>query len=1067
MSTESILRLEVPSQELLDRLTTEPLPLGLRGGKATRGFQRDIYLDTPDGELQARGVTCRFRIRMDDRRTLTVTIREAVGAAASLIDWQRFESDVAEIDPVEALQGMSEPARRLRAVLDPQRLGVRVELEIERSVRVVRTGGLPLRIFEIAYDRVGVRSGSLVRQFQEIRVRRLRRGRPDLDELAQALQTQYGLKAVLASQFERAEELLSAMGSEAPSGTVTTVPEVSLIALYSRHIAMRFAGAALRLPFREGSGADACRQLGVGWLSDGGAAPRLLGTVAAAPASPALEVWLSRGSGGDPEGMNSDGLVWVSVEEALSLAGAPVLRDPKTLAALSLMARSEPLHELFAEGTGADVVPTPTPVFSRESLRDPTLSPDELDPKNSTPAQFLNGEMSWLEFNQRLIELAEDSAVPLLARIQFLSIFSSNIDEFFMVRVGALRRAIAAGTTDRGHDGMAPHDQLDAIAVRLRYLLARQRRCLEHSCLPALAKHGIRILRWSELSAEQRAYLERHFEEQLFPLLTPHAITRAPGHPFPHISNLSLSLAVMVRDEDTGRLRFGTITLPPRVPRFVRLPESSHFVPLEEVIRENLADMYPGRRVEAAHCFRVTRSGDLELDEEHADDLLQAVEEEAKRRPFAGVVRLEMERSMPRELCDLLQRELRMVSAGRSSTPGAGGIYEVEGLLDLSALGEIASIDLAELQFPEYAGKWTVGDDQSIFDVMRERDLLVHHPYDTFEHSTQRLFEAAASDPDVEAVKLTLYRAGGRSPVVEALIKAAKAGKQVDVFVELKARFDEQRNIEWVRKLEAAGVHVVYGLVQLKTHAKTALIVRREDGAVRRYVHVGTGNYNAATARLYTDLGLLSCDPDLGADLSDLFNELTGSSQAPQTSFRRILVAPSAMMKRFRALIEREIQHAKEGRGGRIRVKVNGLADRRMVRALYRASQAGVEVDLVVRSICTLRPGVAGLSDRIRVVSHIGRFLEHARIYHFGNGGDDEYYIGSADWRPRNLRRRVEIVAPVLEESARARLDRILETELSDPGAWDLTADGAYVRRSLAEGTEGRSAQEQFMAWST
>ena len=434
-----------------------------------------------------------------------------------------------------------------------------------------------------------------------------------------------------------------------------------------------------------------------------------------------------------------------------------------------------------------------------------------------------------------------------------------------------------------------------------------------------------------------------------------------------------------------------------------------------------------------------------------------------KQRPFGPVIRVEVERAMPPVVRELLQRELRFEDAGQVSTLGAADIYDAPGPVDLGGLRDIADVPLAELHYPVFRPAAPLEDGRPVFDVLAERDVLVHHPYDAFETTVQRFFAEAADDPDVQAIKLTLYRSGGRSPIVDALVRAAAAGKEVAVFVELKARFDEERNIEWAKKLEQAGIHVVYGLVRLKAHAKTALVVRREAAGIRRYVHIGTGNYNAATARVYTDLGLLSAEEALGADLNDLFNELTGSSRPPQTPSRRLLVAPTHMLRRFIELIDREAAHARSGRDARIRVKLNGLADTEIIAALYRAAQAGVEIDLSVRGICALRPGVPGLSERIRVISSLGRFLEHARIFAFANGGDHEYYIGSADWRPRNLRRRVEVVTPVSDLACRARLEQILATEWADPTAWELDADGSYRRRTAAPSADGRSAQERLI----
>jgi len=1056
MATDSPVRFEVPSQDVLQVLVNAPLPLGLRGGRPARSFHRDIYLDTPDGELQRAGVSCRFRIGTDDRRSLRVTIRSAV-AGGALVEYDQFESEVPDVEPLDALQGGSEPARRLRAVVDPLRLGVRVELQVERVLRVVRPRWLPIKTLEIAYDVVSVHSGGLSRTFCEMRLRRVGPGGPATEEVAEALQRELGLRPMPARRVERAEELLSAMETEPTATAATRIPEVAVIAVGAGAVALRFDGGGLRLPVREGRGEESARRLARELLGADGAPLELLGTLAASPSSATMEVWLARRGPGDAAGPAAESTRWVRLVDVVRLAGAPAMRDGRTLAALALLAREDAFADLGRQAAGPDGSPAS---LSRIALREATVNGDL-----SEPLRFLNVELSVLEFNGRLLDLAEDPSLPLLARLRFLAIFSANSDEFFAVRVGGLKRALVAGETARGDDGLGVHEQLDAIAVRLRYLLERQRCCLEQILLPALADQGIHITRWASLDDDARRYLTRYYNEQVFPLLTPHAVTRAPGHPFPHIEDLRLSVAAMVRDEQTGRLRFGVTTLPGALPRFVPLPGGKHFVPLEDVVRANLERLYPGRRVEAAHLFRITRIGDLELDEEHAEDLLEAVEEEVRRRPFAGVVRMEVERAMPPVMRDLLLRELQMVGGGRGTTPGASGIYDVDGLMDPSTLLELAALDRPDLDYAPFAAASPIPTERAIFDTLREREVLVHHPYDAFETTTQRLFTEAADDPAVMAIKVVLYRAGRQSPVVDALIGAVKTGKKVDALVELKARFDWETNTGWVRKLERAGVHVVYGLVHLKTHSKLAMVVRRENGAIRRYVHVGTGNYNAATARMYTDLGLFSSDDDLGVDVNDLFNQLIGSSRPSQSGFRRLLVAPGSMLPRFLALIEREIEHVGRGEPAGIQIKVNGLGDREVVSALYRAAQAGVPIDLVVRGICTVRPGVPGLSERIRVVSVMGRFLEHGRIYHFRHGGDDEYYIGSADWRPRNLRRRVEVVTSVIEPSARARLDGILTTELADPTAWDLQSDGSYVRRSnQADGERRRSAQEVFLA---
>ncbi|OLC07760.1 MAG: hypothetical protein AUH42_02950 [Gemmatimonadetes bacterium 13_1_40CM_70_11] len=672
------------------------------------------------------------------------------------------------------------------------------------------------------------------------------------------------------------------------------------------------------------------------------------------------------------------------------------------------------------------------------------------------PEQFFNAHLSSLEFTARVLALAEDPGTPLVARLRFLAIVSTNLDQFFMVDVGALKHEVAAGVRDRSPDGLTPAEELDAIAIRVHPLVARQYRAFRD--LPA---HAIRIRDWSGLEPEERASLDRRFAEEVAALLTPKALTRAPGHPFPHAGDRQLSLAVTLRDEAGGPVHFASVELPAALPRFLPLAGGG-VIPLEAVVRAKLATLFPGREVVEAHAFRVTRAGDIQLDDLATASFLQAVAEEVRRRPLGPVVRLEVERSMPPALRDLLQRELRFEESDLQSALGPSDVYEAPppGLVDLGALGELAAADGQRgSDYPHLVASDPFAGARSVFDALDRGDVLVHHPYDSFAASVERFIDEAADDPGVAAIKLTLYRPGGPSAIGDALRRAAAAGKDVSVFVELKARFDEQLNIGWAQSLEAAGIHVVTGLATLKTHAKIALVVRRSDGGrhTRRYAHVGSGNYNPDTARMYTDLGLFTADSAIAEDLHRLFNELTGSSRPPQAEFRRLLVAPTNMLDRFLAMIAREADHARAGRNGRIRAKLNGLADATVIRALYRASQAGVAIDLVVRGICMLRPGVPGLSERIRVVSLLGRFLEHGRIYHFANAGAPEYYIGSADWRPRNLRRRVEVITPVQDPAARERLSHIVDRELSDPMAWSLETDGSYSR--MADGP-GRGARE-------
>jgi polyphosphate kinase len=676
---------------------------------------------------------------------------------------------------------------------------------------------------------------------------------------------------------------------------------------------------------------------------------------------------------------------------------------------------------------------------------------------------YLNRELSWLAFNARVLHEAADPRVPLLERLKFLAIFGSNLDEFFMVRVAGLRRQIASGTLHHTPDGLTALEQLAAIRDRVALLLHEQRRCLG-MLLDELAPHGVRLVGMGDLSPGERRAIDEHFESQIFPVLTPLAVD--PGHPFPYVSNLSLSLAVEVRDPVQGTVHFARVKVPERLSRWVAVPGRAYqFVPLEQVIGENLEALFSGLDVMGWYAFRVTRYSDLEFTNlEDPDDLLASIEERVFERRFGEVIRLEVQDDMPPHLRALLLDELRDADFPARTSLNEADVDEAGYLLDLSALMELATLDIAELRDPPFTANVPPelrDPDRSIFDVIRERDVLVHHPFDSFPATVERFLQSAAVDEQVLAIKLTLYRTSGDTAIVRALTEAAQRGKQVAVLVELRARFDEANNITWARTLEDYGVHVAYGSALLKTHTKTAMVVRREPDGIRRYIHIGSGNYNSRTARQYTDVGLFTCSPSIGADVSDLFNSLTGISR--QRLYRKLLVAPANMRERFVELIERESTHAREGRGGRIVAKMNALVDAETIDALYAASEAGVEIDLIVRGICCLRPGMRGVSSRIRVISVVGRFLEHSRVWQFGNGGDDELYIGSADWMPRNFLRRVEAVAPVEVPRLRDRLQRLLRTYLEDNRqAWELDAEGRYTQRH-AEGAE-RASQLRLLA---
>jgi polyphosphate kinase len=671
------------------------------------------------------------------------------------------------------------------------------------------------------------------------------------------------------------------------------------------------------------------------------------------------------------------------------------------------------------------------------------------------PYLYLNREISWLQFNDRVLALASDPATPLLERLRFLAIFATNLDEFFMVRVAGLRERVEAGMATRGSDGWTPSENLEAIAKHIGPSVENQVRIFLDEVVPALGAEGIRLADVGDLGKRDLDYLHDYFMAQVFPVLTPLAVD--PSHPFPYISNLSLSLAVTVRDPSSRRDRFARVKVPGILPRFVPLGDGCTFVPLEQVVASHLDQLFPGMTVVEAHPFRVTRDADIELAEDEADDLLVAVEQELRRRRFGAVVRLEVAASMPEHVVRLLQRELEVDDAA---------LVTVEGPLNLGDLmGLAGSIDRPELAYEPWVGTTqprllaTDEEGANLFRTIREGDLLVHHPYDAFSSSVQRFIEQAADDPNVLAIKQTLYRTDGDSPIVNALIHAAESGKQVAVLVELKARFDEASNIGWARALEQAGCHVAYGLVGLKTHAKTALVVRREGSGIRRYLHIGTGNYNAKTARLYSDMGLLSCDEDLAADLTDLFNSLTGYARLDR--YRRILVAPHGLRDQLIERIQLTAQRHSSRRPGRIVMQMNSLVDAACIRALYAASQAGVEIDLIVRGICRLRPGVPGVSEHIRVRSIVGRFLEHARVFMFANGRSREYYIGSADLMPRNLDQRVEAVTPVDDPDLTSRLQRILDVMLADNvQAWELGEDGTWSHRQPAEDEEPVATQK-------
>ena len=657
--------------------------------------------------------------------------------------------------------------------------------------------------------------------------------------------------------------------------------------------------------------------------------------------------------------------------------------------------------------------------------------------------RLIDRELSWLAFNERVLELAEDATNPLLERCRYLAIFSSNLDDFFMIRVASVKRKLGSGVTKKNTAGFTPHELMAEISKKTQELIARQTKCFQTDILPKLAQSGIEITDWDSLTNDEKDYINKIFTNRIFPVLTPLAVD--PSHPFPYISGLSLNLAVLVKQPETNEELFARVKVPASLPRFIETAEfaSTRFIPLEKVIIANLHQLFPGMEIEDYYTFRITRNADLELEEDESDNLLESMEQELLRRKFGPPVRLEVASDIGTELLNRLKVELsiREEDISRYKEP-----------LDLTGLNRIADLDRPELKFVPFRNQVArefrevdPDSNEEFFAAIRRNEILLHHPYDSFNSSVVRFLEAAATDPNVLAIKQTLYRTSGDSPIVNALIEAAEAGKQVLAVIEIRARFDEQANVRWARKLEDVGVHVVYGLVGFKTHAKLSLVVREEGNTVRRYSHVGTGNYNPKTARMYEDLGILSADDQLGEDLNKLFNQLSGF--APQYSYNRLLVAPRTIRSGLLEKINREIKNKEAGKHAFIRLKLNSLLDEEFVEALYRASIAGVEIDLVIRGICSLMPGIPGISENIRVRSVLGRFLEHSRIFHFANGGEDEIYIGSADLMERNLNRRVESLVQITKPEHKKDLIKVFDLYVSSTtSGWHLLPSGKWLK---------------------
>ncbi|MEP7091749.1 MAG: RNA degradosome polyphosphate kinase [Nocardioidaceae bacterium] len=713
----------------------------------------------------------------------------------------------------------------------------------------------------------------------------------------------------------------------------------------------------------------------------------------------------------------------------------------------------------IATHTGGSTEDGPTDLRAVPSETFDIEPPYDASAHDLLPDRFLDRELSWLRFNTRVLELAEDPGLPLLERVRFLAIFASNLDEFFMVRVAGLKRRIAAGVAVPAASGLMPREVLEQIWSTTSALMERQANLFRDEIVPSLTEEGIELVRWDELTRDEQRKCKKLFKERVFPVLTPLAVD--PAHPFPYISGLSLNIAVLVRNPMTGKEHFARVKVPPIFARFVPVG-NQRFVPLEDVIGEHLKRLFPGMEVLEVHTFRVTRNEDLEVEEDDAENLLAALEKELLRRRFGPPVRLEVEESIDEHILDLLMTELDV---------DEGELVRLPGPLDLTGLHDIADLDRAELKYPAFVpsthtrlAEVESASPVDVFAALQRNDVLLHHPYDSFSTSVQRFLEQAADDPHVLAIKQTLYRTSGDSPIIEALIDAADAGKQVLVLVEIKARFDESANIKWARKLEHAGCHVVYGLVGLKTHCKTAMVVRDEPEGIRRYVHIGTGNYNPKTARMYEDYGLLTADEGIGEDVAHLFNNLSGFSR--NASYENLLVAPDTARTGIIDLIRGEVEHHRAGAPARIRIKANSLVDEAVIDELYRASMAGVPVDLLTRGICAARPGVRGLSETMRVRSILGRFLEHSRVFWFENGGTPAVWIGSADLMHRNLDRRVECLVRLPGEGQAEEIGRVLDLAFDDAtSSWWLDSAGEWQRHHLDDAGEPlRDLQESLIA---
>ena len=1045
-----VLRFEVATREQLELLATSPLPAGIRETSSRLELFRVIHFDTDDRDLRDRGASVRLHIHDDGRQVLTVDVSGSStnGDDAGTAGGRHVQTEVDGSAPESLFEEETEASRLVRPLTDPARLRCVLELEVKRVARTADADG---NTISLGYDIVTARSSSLRAGFQHVGIELPEQAGPLTDRIVESLTGTPGVRMTLTDEVGRARELLESASVHSLQNAVRTAREVLVIAYDQGRIALFEDAGKLRIPHRAGSGEDACRAVLAEYFGPTHGRLRFLGTGTGSVVGSALEVWLA-----EEVARGKPGIVWAKLEDVLSNVGTSAFRDVRTLSALNAVMRSGLAGRSAVRnrlGRWADQEEESDSTLFELMVESQRVTADEVRdvaPRDFPPELLLNAEVARLLFDERVLAIVEDHDTPLLDRFRFLSMFWTRLDDFFMTRIADFKEQVATGSTDHTPDGLTLVEQLEVTRVRCRHLMTRAYWVLTKRLIPELAGQGIDILRWRDLTDQDTQHLREAYQQRIGTVITP--VITDPTHPFPHIRNLRPAIGAQVRLPGSPREFFVAIQLPGELPRFVPLADGKRFVPLEELILAVLPDVYRGLEVVHASMFRVTRAGNIEI-EEDGGDILPAVASQVAQRPFGDVVRLEVEKGMPYPMRARILRELQYETPDAVTTLSEADVYDVDRFVDLYSLKELGGLDIPQLRWAPLEQKNPLDPKQSVFDQIRERDRLVIFPRDSFEATVERFIGDAARDPDVLAIKMTLYRTAPDSKLVQSLAQARKAGKDAFALVELKASFDEVRNIQWARSLEEAGVHVVYSPANFKVHAKTALVVRREADGIRRYAYVGTGNLNAATARGYIDLGILTANAEITREVNEVFNVLTGSSG--DAGFKHLLVSPFNMRRRFTELVDREIEHVQNGRPGYIRIQMNGLADRRMIALLYKAAAAGVKIDLAVREICAMRPGIPGVSENVRVVSRLGRFLEHARIFSFANNGSPEYFIGSADWRPRNLSKRIEVVTSVQDPRHCAELDDMMNRYFNDPAVWVLRSDGSYVRGSDVVGPHG------------